>query len=374
MYTTAATYGTEQDRMIFGEKSDHLGNVRAVVSDVRKPVDITGDIDDWTWQADITDHFSYYPFGMLEPGRQKQLNTVNAGGYRFGFGGHEKDDEVNGITGSHYTTQARPYDSRLGRWWSIDPKFRLQPGWSPYKGFLDNPILYQDPAGETEYTTTIITDERTGETTKITVPTADRLMTDGKQHYKDGMGDTWTYENYYYDYEIINTVIIDKDGNKSETTSTRIMYENNSQDEDFVWFGGNDAGDTKYDWSLDQSGGIHFTWSLGQGQETRTATFDVETVNIDDLMAVIGAGKRAAGSKNPGNLAEPLNHLLGMIETGMDLTDAVQKTIEGIKDMSSNKGNPVGVTCKNSCCEGDTIPWDKRNEGHNVKDTIYEKK
>jgi len=145
MYTTAATYGTEQNRMIFSEKSDHLGNVRAVVSDIRKPSTTTGDIDDWTWEADITDHFSYYPFGMLEPGRQKRLNTVNAGGYRFGFNGMEKDDEISGSAGSHYTAEYWEYDSRIGRRWNTDP---LSYSWqSPYACFNNNPVYFADPSG-----------------------------------------------------------------------------------------------------------------------------------------------------------------------------------------------------------------------------------
>jgi len=147
MYTTAATYGTEQDRMIFGEKSDHLGNVRAVVSDIRKPTTTTGDIDDWTWQADITDHFSYYPFGMLEPGRQKRLNTVDAGGYRFGFGNHEKIDEVSG-SGNTVDMGDRWLDVRLGRTPKPDASFALYPGVSPYAYALNTPINAVDPDGK----------------------------------------------------------------------------------------------------------------------------------------------------------------------------------------------------------------------------------
>jgi len=140
MYTTAATYGTEQDRMIFGEKSDHLGNVRAVVSDIRKPASTTGSIDTWTWQADITDHFSYYPFGMLEPGRQKRLNTLDDGGYRHLFQGQERDDEINGYPGTHYNYTFRMHDARTGRFWSIDPLRTKYPGFSPY-AFSQNRVI-----------------------------------------------------------------------------------------------------------------------------------------------------------------------------------------------------------------------------------------
>ena len=74
----------------------------------------------------------------------------------------EKDDEVKGVTGSSYDYSARMYDSRLGRWMSTDPKFREQPGWSTYKAFLDNPIIYQDPDGETEFLSVVVKNKSTG--------------------------------------------------------------------------------------------------------------------------------------------------------------------------------------------------------------------
>jgi len=58
----------------------------------------------------------YYPYGMQMPGR----NFSDGGGYRYGFNGMEKDDEVSGEWNS-YTTPFRLYDARIGRWRSIDP-------------------------------------------------------------------------------------------------------------------------------------------------------------------------------------------------------------------------------------------------------------
>jgi len=147
MYTTAATYGTEQDRMIFGEKSDHLGNVRAVVSDIRKPASTTGSIDTWTWQADITDHFSYYPFGMLEPGRQKRLNTVDAGGYKFSFNGKLRDDSWHSAAGTVYDYGFRIYDARIARFLSVDPLTKSYPWYTPYQFAGNNPIWFIDLDG-----------------------------------------------------------------------------------------------------------------------------------------------------------------------------------------------------------------------------------
>jgi RHS repeat-associated protein len=66
--------------------------------------------------------------------------------YRYGFNGMEKDDEISG-EGNNYTTEFRDYDSRLGRWLSIDPEFKHFPWQSPYAAFDNNPIRNNDPKG-----------------------------------------------------------------------------------------------------------------------------------------------------------------------------------------------------------------------------------
>ena len=76
------------------------------------------------------------------PGR-----TFNSDAYRYGANsGSEKDDEITGVVGAHYTTEFRELDTRLGgRWWSPDPI--VKPWESPYAGFSNNPIYYSDPTG-----------------------------------------------------------------------------------------------------------------------------------------------------------------------------------------------------------------------------------
>jgi hypothetical protein len=84
----------------------------------------------------------FYSFGAPMPGRNFNSNT-----YRYGFNsGSEKDDEITGVTGAHYTTEWRELDTRLGgRWWSPD---RIVKPWeSPYAGFANNPIYFSDPSG-----------------------------------------------------------------------------------------------------------------------------------------------------------------------------------------------------------------------------------
>ncbi len=77
------------------------------------------------------------PFGMLERSYSDSI-------YRFGFGGHEKDNEVKG-EGNHLAFGDYGYDTRLARRWNRDPVVK---DWeSSYTTFADNPIWFVDPMG-----------------------------------------------------------------------------------------------------------------------------------------------------------------------------------------------------------------------------------
>ncbi|MEY5041270.1 MAG: hypothetical protein RLZZ414_818 [Bacteroidota bacterium] len=71
------------------------------------------------------------------------LSSLN---YRFGYQGSEKDNEVNSSNGSSYTTEFRQLDTRLGRWFSVDPVF--QPWQSSYTSMDNNPVNLTDVLGD----------------------------------------------------------------------------------------------------------------------------------------------------------------------------------------------------------------------------------
>jgi RHS repeat-associated protein len=95
---------------------------------------------------------SYYTFASIA------LSAVSVTGkyhkedvmylsYRYGFNNMEKDDELKG-SGNSYDFGARIYDSRVGRFLSLDPLWTQYIDWSAYAGFNDNPVVFSDPTGK----------------------------------------------------------------------------------------------------------------------------------------------------------------------------------------------------------------------------------
>ena len=123
------------------ELSNHLNNVLNVISDRLLTVD--GNTDNFTdyYMADVISYCDYTPYGM-----QMENRNGNTTGFRFGYQGSEKDQEIKG-EGNSYTTYFRQIDPRLGRWLSIDPKANASE--SPYVSMANNPIWFNDPLGDT---------------------------------------------------------------------------------------------------------------------------------------------------------------------------------------------------------------------------------
>lgn len=142
--TWTAPSQTEKGSSRSYELTNHLGNVLAVVSDLKTFVDTIGSGQPNYWDysiANIKAAQDYYPFGMLMPGR-----TINTDEYRFGFNGQERTDEISG-TGNHNTALFWEYDTRLGRRWNLDPKSQINI--SDYATFANNPIWFSDILGDT---------------------------------------------------------------------------------------------------------------------------------------------------------------------------------------------------------------------------------
>jgi RHS repeat-associated protein len=125
------------------ELTNHLGNVLAVVTDKKIPIDSDNDGVINYYQAELVASQDYSPFGVLLDGR-----TFASESYRYGFNGKEKDDEVKGVTGSSYDFGSRIYDPRVGRFLSVDPLVNNFPSLSPYQYANNSPIYFVDEDGE----------------------------------------------------------------------------------------------------------------------------------------------------------------------------------------------------------------------------------
>jgi RHS repeat-associated protein len=95
----------------------------------------------WSKGVCLQNIFDYSPFGAALDGR-----TMQGDGYRYGFNGMEKDDEVKGA-GNSYDFGARIYDSRVGRWLSRDALSGKYPDLSNYNLVFNCPIIFIDPDG-----------------------------------------------------------------------------------------------------------------------------------------------------------------------------------------------------------------------------------
>ncbi|MBO0360805.1 RHS repeat-associated core domain-containing protein [Hymenobacter sp. BT186] len=133
------------DRLV-GQKQyelvDHLGNVRALVGDTKRPDDAVAS----TYKPDLLAYYNYYPFGQMQPGRTAPNTATGSGGYRYGFNGKEQDNNRElGLT--IYDFGARIYNPALGQFLSTDPLEKKFPNQSPFVVSANNPISLIDDNG-----------------------------------------------------------------------------------------------------------------------------------------------------------------------------------------------------------------------------------
>lgn len=144
-----------------------------------------------TYLPDVQSFSDYYPFGMQMPGRNGSVS-----GYRFGFQGQEKDDEIKGA-GNSINYKYRMHNPRLGRFFAVDPLMAKYPHNSPY-AFSENRLINAvelegleakdtdewEPGFERNTSSPVVVDEETGEYSVNGERVSRRY--DDVYHYEDG--------------------------------------------------------------------------------------------------------------------------------------------------------------------------------------------
>jgi RHS repeat-associated protein len=141
-----ATTGGNSSTHVVGKKqyevSNHLGNVLSVVTDkvLAKDWNVDNVVD--YFRGEIVNASDYTPFGVQMDGRKFEVED-----YRYLYNGMESEGASQGEE-YVYTTEFRQYDCRLGRWFSTDNLFFIQPYYSTYCAMDNNPIVCNDPSGD----------------------------------------------------------------------------------------------------------------------------------------------------------------------------------------------------------------------------------
>ena len=72
------------------------------------------------------------PLPQAEVGRgfSRKQGNIHTGSYRYGFNGMEKDNDIAEVNGSHLAFAFREYDTRLCRFFVVDPLSKKYPIYS----------------------------------------------------------------------------------------------------------------------------------------------------------------------------------------------------------------------------------------------------
>ncbi len=264
------------------------------------------------------------PGGMLMPGRV----FSSASGYRYGFNGKEKVDEIKG-SGNSLDYGARIYAPRLVRWLSVDPLYKKYPSESPFLYTGGNPILYIDEDGRDRilYIQAILKDGTVIKLgTKRIVNNEVRLHVDkayvGWDIYATDVQQVVTYDMRTGKWTLSRTE--SAYSSRRSTISEGLMME--------FGLGGDDRPRGK------QKGGLVLTSSFATGSGPDTdATHETNRnpINIDLVIAMMGAAlKQPAPPEMNGLAPAEFTNLM------KDIDEAINAIIP---DKNENKKKPAAV-------------------------------
>jgi RHS repeat-associated protein len=115
-------------------------------------------------------------------------NYTAGSGYRFGFNGQEKENDISGVEGGHLVFEYRIHDARLGRFLSVDPLSKKYPWNSPY-AFAENDVIsFIDLEGLEKPELAASATVGTSTAARVTITAAEDVGTAYIEEFIGGMG------------------------------------------------------------------------------------------------------------------------------------------------------------------------------------------
>ncbi|MCB9033006.1 MAG: hypothetical protein H6553_04135 [Chitinophagales bacterium] len=345
------------------ELSNHLGNVMTTLSDVKY-------YEGNSYKSHILTTQDYYPFGMQLVGRTydacedqnapshliAQRNT-----YLFGFNGAEKVNEIKG-QGNSYDFGARIYDSRLGRFLSIDPLYKNFPSESNYSYAGNSPLLYIDEEGAKK-TLYIYIKDYSGSVTKMElIDNKDvRLKVYNSYYGGAGLYSADVEQDLFIDFSDLSVSLSKERFSKSDISWLGQKFKNlNLTDEDGV---------QPFGYNIYASGGVpSASFDAMKGKADVVESFNLSEMLIpSNSEGLIKVMKRAF----KGDLVEGMEDIVKIFDKSVNFGGKLSKLSENIKKkMDVNTVEEVSREKIEDLDDGSFVDKVKYSDGSTKKDTF----
>ncbi len=226
----------------------------------------------------------------------------------------EADDETHGA-GNAYDFGARIYDSRLGRWLSLDPLKSKYPSLSPCSFGSDNPIVFQDFNGKDFEMKIYMEDGKRKISIKADIyaisESAANEVSSGAKHWNALSGSTVTIDGVEFEVEVSINVINAGSHAKAKEKVEGNEFANGYFSDRKIDVDEKNIHNSEFDARVDKS--IDLT--LGETIEDKYITIPENVIKYTDEEGNTDERVKEP-QKDEHNIRHEIGHLLGLDDAG----------------------------------------------------------